>query len=423
VTGPLWEVRLGDCAEVMAGMDDASVDAVVCDPPYLLGFMGKQFDRQGSAFRRPSEMQVWHERWAREALRVLKPGGFLLAFGGTRVFHRLACGIEDAGFEIRDGIAWLTASGFPKSHDVSKAVDAQAGAVRRDRKVAPQSNAVYSPGVRGVDAGAPVTAAAAAAAAAAAGLGTALKPAWEAIVVARKPLSGTVAETWLQHGTGVLNINAARIGSEGGVRADGPRAAAGPGAATSFPGRPERMEKLDAGRWPANLALGHHEDCKGSGARGTDVLCAPGCPVAELNRQSGESASASMPLPRRPGDALGGTHGDNGLHTVRGHDDEGGAARFFFVAKPRRRERIAGTTRNLHPTCKPVDLMRWLIRLVTPPGGIVLDPFAGSGTTGCAAMVEGVRFLGIEKDPDYHALATGRISDWAFAHGRTPAAL
>jgi len=338
----MWEVREGDSRDLLRAMPDASVDAIVCDPPYELGFMGKAWDASGIAYSVP----LWTE-----ALRVLKPGGHLLAFGGSRTFHRLAVAIEDAGFHIRDSLVWMYGSGFPKSLNVAKGGAGEAWS----------------------------------------GWGTALKPAQEPIVMARKPLAGTIVETVLRYGTGAIDVDGCRIPHAGEV--DFARMALG-GASYSATrlrrsGNPsiamhkdsrdghEQYEPSSLGRWPANVLLSHSEAC-GDG-------CAEGCPVAEL----------------------------------------GDFARFFYTAKPSARERDAGlghlptragvqTARaNVHPTVKPIELMRHLVRLVTPPGGLVLDPFTGSGTTGCAAVLEGARFLGLELSPEYAEIARARIAHWA----------
>lgn len=370
-----WSARLilGESIEVMRTLDEASVDAIVCDPPYSLGFMGKTWDTH----RGPKGFQDWCEAWATEAFRVLKPGGHLLAFGGTRTYHRLATGLEDAGFEIRDSLHWIYGSGFPKALDVSKAIDQSLGVERSDRVVSgPGENKVFSPTQSVKNPGIPVTAAAAAWE----GWSTGLKPAHEPIVMARKPILGTVVENVLEHGTGALHIASTRVGKDGGASAV-PGSRSKVDGSTNFPGRAE-MVSLDAGRWPANVLLAHLASCEGSGSEHTESLCAPGCPVAELNAS------------------------------------QVGAARFFYIAKPRARERIGGTIRNLHPTVKPIDLMRHLVRLVTPPDGLVLDPFLGSGTTGCAAISEGFRFLGIEMEPASYDTSFARISDYAFACGR-----
>lgn len=298
-----YEIYHGDCLEEMLRLTEASVDAVVTDPPYGIAFMGKEWDHgvPGLPF------------WV-ETLRVLKPGGHLVAFGGTRMFHRLACATEDAGFEIRDCLSWLYGSGFPKSKKIGD------------------------------------------------GLGTALKPAWEPIILARKPLVGTVAANVQAHGTGALNVDGCRI--EGGDPANLKRLGRSYGDVASETFRQVKHAVVGGsvlGRWPANLCLDEYA-------------------AAMLDEQS----------------------------------DSGGKSRFFYIAKASASERhYAG--KNTHPTVKPVDLMAWLCRLVTPPGGLILDPFMGSGSTGIAALAEGFRFVGIEIDAEYVAIAQQRIVGSLFA--------
>jgi site-specific DNA-methyltransferase (adenine-specific) len=302
-------------------------------------------DYQRRMARDSRDFQSWCETWAVEALRVLKPGGHMLAFGGTRTYHRLTCAIEDAGFEIRDCLSWLYGSGFPKSLDVSKAIDKAAGAEREvvgPGRYAGRESATDL-GVMNDDAwegGAPrtLTAPATAEAAEWEGWGTALKPAWEPIVVARKPLAGTVAANVLQHGTG-------------------------------------------------NVVLDEEA-------------------AARLDGEVGELTSGANPT-RRDSDkfrtAYGDFEGQRECHAPRG-TDTGGPSRFFYTAKASSAERDGAT----HPTVKPLALMRWCVRLVTPPGGVVLDPFAGSGTTLLAARDEGFRAVGIEREPEYAAMAAER---------------
>lgn len=326
-----WRIVVGDNLATLKGMPDGCVDAVVTDPPYELGFMGRAWDSSGVAYSVP----LW-----REVLRVLKPGGFLLAFGGTRTHHRMVCAIEDAGFEVRDMMQWLYGTGFPKSMDVSKALDAAAGEVRKDRKTSSSNNIIFAPTVRPTNKGTPVSDSAVQWD----GYGTALKPANEPICVARKPLDGTVAENVQRHGVGGINVDAARLD--------------------------------DAARFPSNVVL--------------------------------DSAAAKM-LPE-------------------------GAERFFYCPKASRGEKEAGlgalplgsggvaagpggweekAVRNIHPTVKPVDLMRYLVTMFCPPGGIVLDPFAGSGSTGIGCLLSDVFFIGLELDTAHACIAWHRLTWWA----------
>lgn len=373
----LWH---GDCIAVMRGLPDASVDAVVTDRPYELGFMGKGWDASGIAYN----PDVWAN-----ALRVLKPGGHLLAFGGTRTWHRLAVAIEDAGFEVRDSIAWMYGSGFPKSLDVSKAIDKAAGAERQvlaSRKVQDIRGNKYNSATDTMQYN--VTAPATPAAQQWQGWGTALKPAFEPIVVARKPLIGTVAENVLAHGTGALNIDGCRIAGEV------PQVKQGLSSAPSswdHRTEPRQSQPHTAGRWPANVILDESQ-------------------AAELDSQSGNIPTQHnrATLDRSGDGGMFGVSG-GGIRVVVGAGEQGGASRFFYVPKANSSERPrAGEV--AHPTVKPLELMRYLVRLVTPPGGTVLEPFAGSGTTLEACLIEGFQVIGIELTEDYLPLITQRIS-------------
>jgi DNA modification methylase len=449
-----WSVLHGDCLEVLKNMADDSVDAVVTDPPYGLSFMGKRWD-----YDVPS-VEIWAE-----CLRVLKPGGHLLAFAGTRTQHRMAVRIEDAGFEIRDMIAWVYGSGFPKSLDVSKAIDkmdaAEEQMARRYRFTAwvrstgvtsrqideatltnmgghyttaasqpaimtrehldvcrhlfgdvPEwvereadirsvesknfaEREVVGKRITGIGTGGgstpimgdgnrDITAPATEAARQWAGWGTALKPALEPITVARKPLVGTVAANVLEHGTGALNVDGCRVQ---GAKPDTTRGAGGQNGRYGPIGAQGRIQDDGNGRFPANLI---HD--------GSDE-------VVGLFPVTGASKSGV----RAPSGTMGYHGGASGLPgVISGHDDNGGsAARFFYAAKASRKDRGEG---NNHPTVKPTDLMRYLCRLVTPPGGLVLDPFAGSGSTGKGAVLEGFRFVGIEREAEYVEIARRRIA-------------
>ena len=331
----------GDCLEVLRSLPDCSVDSIVTDPPYGLSFMGKRWD-----YDVPS-VEVWAE-----CLRVLKPGGHLLAFAGTRTQHRMAVRIEDAGFEIRDMIAWVYGSGFPKSLDVSKAIDKAAGA---EREVVGQHGApaksIYSQGKQELPQEVNITAPATPEAKQWQGWGTALKPALEPITVARKPLIGTVAENVLQHGTGAINVDGGRVGE----------------------------------RWPANFIHdGSEEATDLLGASARFFYCAK---ASKADRDEG----CEKLQERSAGECVDRVEGSAGMESPRA-----GAGR-------------TSGSRNHHPTVKPTDLMRYLCRLVTPPSGIVLDPFMGSGSTGKAAMLEGFAFVGIEREAEYIDIAKARI--------------
>lgn len=414
----------GDSRDVLATMADCSIDSVVCDPPYALVSIGKRYGAEGAAaaqvgatgaYARASAGfmgQQWDtgetafavEFWA-QVLRVLKPGGHVVSFGGTRSHHRMWCAIEDAGFEIRDSLlylfdldpiveaffasldpvqqqsflyiidqcgpggmlAWIYGSGFPKSHDTGKAFDKSLYGRFVDEdggEPMPQSHAgAYWQG-----------------------WGTALKPAWEPIVLARKPLDGTVAANVLMHRTGALNVDGCRVGT----------------ATVKFERAPGNVSReqyrkgttvgpkipVDHGRWPANIV---HD--------GSDEVVAA---FPDVGKSTGGQASLGA---FRDGDVFG-----KGRNEVEKRDpgfgDAGSAARFFYSAKADADDRIG----SKHPTVKPVDLMQWLCRLVTPPGGTVLDPFAGTGTTGEAAFREGFRAILIEREAEYQADIARRMA-------------
>ena len=398
----------------LAFFGDLQADSVVTDPPYHLqsivkrlgsanaapitggsdgryartanGFMGKQWDGGDIAFQ--------PETW-RLVYDVMKPGAHLLAFGGTRTFARMSVAIEDAGFEIRDTIMWVYGSGFPKSHDVSKGIDKAAGAEREviGSKVGLPGYSMrandtpdHRRNVLGVFDNAEVECAVTAPATDAArqwsGWGTALKPAVEPIILARKPLIGTVAANVLAHGTGALNIDGCRVPSEGGKHREGKpsqdRRYTSAGA-TNIAALPGPRGGDPAGRWPANLI---HD--------GSDEVLAafPAAP----GQQGKASSNPDSPRTKSIYGELG--RADDPM-VPRG--DTGSAARFFYSAKASKADRAG----SKHPTVKPLALMRYLCRLVTPPGGTVLDPFAGSGTTLQAAVDEGFAAFGIEREDEY----------------------
>ena len=510
----------GNSLTVLAGMPDSSVDAVICDPPYELSFMNKGWDGSGIAYSVP----LWQE-----CLRVLKPGGHLLAFGGTRTYHRMAVAVEDAGFEIRDSLAWMYGSGFPKSMDVGKAIDKQdAGPVRlaraymftawmrstgitaaqisaltgtssmgqhfltetsqpavatadlfdvlrphlpsvpadieklvADRTVESETfkqrkivgttirtsghvfdNLTYNPaGVLG-NKECPITEPATDEARRWTGWGTALKPAYEPIVVARKPLSKglTVAGNVLRWGTGALNIDACRIAMSnqdriaarvpmGSFKVDGKFSAQWASGRSGVVFEPQ-----PAGRWPANLLLSHTLWCVESVAVWD---CEPGCPVAELDTQSGVTTSRDAVRHHKA------TFGNKATNWLKSPDrtgnqeyaDTGGASRFFTITdadpdlpafrygpKAPKRERPVAPDGTRHPTVKPLAIMRHLIRLVCPPDGIVLDPFAGSGTTVEACLLEGVRCAAVELEATHMPLILSRMArhTWTAAPAGLP---
>lgn len=392
-------IHHGDCLEVLRSLPDASIHAVVTDPPYALSFMGRAWDSHDT----PIGFQAWCQLWAAECLRVLKPGGHLLAFGGTRTWHRLACAVEDAGFEVRDSIAWMYGSGFPKSLNVSKALDKSAGATREvvgtrrlggnAAQTTAEKGGTYATNTNSVGVSAievPVTASATEEARAWEGWGTALKPAFEPIVVARKPLTGTVAGNVLAHGTGALNIDGCRVEGVKGWPDSKQYAngiAWGDNKGAAFTQDNSQNPAKDLGRWPANVILDEDQ-------------------ANALDQQSGEGKNSA----RRAGKGAGlGYHGGGtSVGGAGGYDDQGGASRFFYVAKAPKKERpiVDGTA---HPTVKPLALMQWLVRLVTPPGGTVLEPFAGSGTTVEACILEGFNVIAIEREADYLPLIQSRI--------------
>jgi len=385
-----YALHLGDCRLSMAAMDAASVDAIVTDPPYGLasgptttledatsgrGFMGKEWDRgvPGVTF------------WA-EALRVAKPGAYLLAFGGTRAFHRMAVAIEDAGWEIRDCCCWVYGSGFPKSLDASKAIDRAAGATREVVGQAtswnrPESEAGHRARLNASPGTFDLTSPATPEASAWQGWGTALKPAWEPILMARKPLEGTVAANLLKHGTGAINVDGCRVGAEVTSRRNT--------AEMGYHGgnlAPSYATGSTQGRWPANFMHdGSPEVLEPLGEASRFFYCAK---TSTADREEGCEELATS----TGADATSRQEGTAGLDNPRA-----GASRTREVV------------RNHHPTVKPTELMRHLVRLVTPPGGLVLDPFMGSGSTGKAAILEGARFVGCDLDPAYLEIAAARI--------------
>jgi len=341
----MYKLHLGDCREILKTLLDNSIDSIVCDPPYELGFMGKLWDNSGISY----DVSVW-----RECLRVLKPGGHLIAFGGSRTYHRLAVAIEDSGFEIRDQVQWIYGSGFPKSHNLKDEWQ---------------------------------------------GWGTALKPAHEPAVLSRKPLCGTVANNITTWGCGALNIDGTRIETD--VVGWGGNGRNNDTASHEY-GLKDGEPRPTSGRWPANIIL--DEDA-----------------AKALDEQSGHSVSKQNLYDdmrvrgyyERLKQAPGNRKPENS------YSDSGGASRFFYTAKASKAQREVGLDApigeraNIHTTVKPLSLMRYLVRLVTPKGGVVLDPFMGSGSTGCASILEGMDFVGIDITPEYVAIAEKRIAHYA----------
>ena len=397
-----------DCIEAMKAMPDNSVDSIVTDPPYELGFMGKSWDSTGIAFN----VEVWQE-----ALRVLKPGGHLIAFSGSRTYHRMAVAIEDAGFQIRDQIMWIYGSGFPKSHDVSKAIDRAAGfqgkVIGKGTSWNKPDSAEGDTARMNVSPGEYDIIELSQTAEQWQGWGTALKPAHEPMVLARKPLVGTVAANVLEWGVGGLNIDGSRVGNEARINQPmgAPQNSYGGYAATAT-----AAATAAAGRWPANVIHDGSEE------------------VVELFPEKAGGGHWAKTKVTGYGEFGGGKSEYFGQGEKDGF---GSAARFFYCAKTSKRDRnegldgfeekqtlggggltevggaygsIKAQAKNHHPTVKPTDLMRYLCKLVTPPGGTVLDPFMGSGSTGKGAVLEGFDFIGIDQSAEYIEIAKARIA-------------
>lgn len=393
----------GDCLEKIKTLPDNSVDAIVTDPPYGISFMSKKWD-----YDVPS-VEVW-----KEAMRVLKPGGHALIACGTRTQHRMVVNIEDAGFEIRDVVSWIYGNGFPKSLNISKAIDKAAGAGREvvgihKRHGGGKANSGSMAGELGTESNLPLTAPATEAEKQWDGWGTALKPSSEFFTLCRKPLSEkTIAANVLKWGTGGINIDACRVGTEGATsrsgqaaypkNEDGTEDRSGSWARTGH-----KIEKLDQGRFPANLihdgsqqVLDLFPETKPSKSGG-------------VTSRTGNGAEYGMGTAPRTG------HNDQGsaarfFKTINDLDDvtetDFGNMRAFYCAKASKKDRDEG---NNHPTVKPTALMQYLCRLITPAGGTVLDPYMGSGSTGKAAVKEGFDFIGCELDEDYYNIAKARI--------------
>jgi DNA modification methylase len=486
----------GDCLQKLKELEDNSVDSIVTDPPYGLGFMGKdwdtfdksQFGIQGEEgendLKNKKNFKIlpryntdglyqFSKDWAIECYRVLKPGGHLLSFAGSRTYHKICMGVEDAGFEIRDQIMWIYGSGFPKSHNIGKAVDKLEGNEREVIGTNPnhrESDALYELGFQGGKGDGTITKGNSEWE----GWGTALKPAHEPIVMARKPFKGTVADNVLEWGTGGINVDGCRIGyvsdydkkHQEDIRK---------GTGTFFGGNGDsKCEQVDMqGRFPANIMFectcenpkvvadkydirtyndykntfqSYEENDKEKGkyeikdVETTKVIHTdPNCPCYILDQQSGVTKSSKRGAHNNkktqhtntytPPQAM---YSDDNTY-----GDTGGASRFFYCPKASKKDRNDGCDtiqpksikgrdegqdktsiaykarpterQNIHPTVKPTDLMAYLVRLVTPKGGVVLDPFMGSGSTGKAAVREGMNFIGIERETEYMEIAKTRI--------------
>lgn len=383
----------GDCREILPQV--GPFETCITDPPYGLEFMGKDWDRGVPG------VEFW-----RLILGALKPGAFLLSFGGTRTWHRLACAIEDAGFEIRDTLMWLYGSGFPKSLDISKAIDKAAGAEREitgtRASYRPKANEMRDPNGFQDRSDGKVTAPSTNAAKLWNGWGTALKPSWEPIILAMKPVDGTFAGNALKHGVAGLNVDGARIA---GPKGDGHWSGEDGSDKTSKPGYDGGFstggEQHPAGRFPANLILDEEA-------------------ARMLDEQSGErpTCKPSQIGMGREGNHSKGIYGAKGSKITTAYGDFGGASRFFYTAKASGSERNDGyDVKNVHPTVKPLELMRYLFLLTaTPTGGTVLDPFMGSGTTLRAAKDMGRRAIGIEIEEKYCEIAVRRLAQEVLFH-------
>ena len=453
-----WDIHLGDCLDILKTIPDGSFDSIVTDPPAGISFLSQKWDGDKGGRH---QWVAWMEAIAKECLRVLKPGGHALVWSIPRTSHWTGWAWENAGWEPRDGIAHLQGQGFPKSHNIPANIDKLLGAQQTLVPRVRVDGASVNHGVSGylydMDAGVQAGPAVTPEANQWRDWGTALKPSMEMWWLFRKPLEGTIIQNILKHGTGGLNIGGCRIKLEGGadLEAVQRQTAANPvqiGGAT--PGSVVSTYKPE-GRWPANVVLIHSEECRQVGTRvvqsGITVVaskdpskivdnvyqggwkkditpnrygdglgheamgdweCVEECPILELDTQSGDLSSGGPGISERPpykGSMISGFK-DGGPTVKHIHGGEGGASRFFYTAKASKSEKTAGgRVDNRHPTPKPLKLMRYLCRLVTPPGGTVLDPFMGSGTTGVASLQEGFQFVGIEMEGESFETSKGRI--------------
>ena len=385
-------IHTGDAFDVLPDLPDESIHAAVTDPPYGLAFMGRDWDDF-----EPKEYQEWCEEWARECKRVLKPGGHLLAFSGNRTHHRLFTGVEDAGFEIRDTLTWHYGSGFPKASDISKTIDKRADAEGEFTTNGTEAEGndhlgqrrVENTGINGSNY-APATDAAKKWD----GWKTGLKPATEFVVMARKSYEGATVDSVLENGTGALNIDACRVGGD----VDTSRPAGDMGETQDKYGHYEGNQTNGSdtgGRYPANVVFDE---------TAADALDRE---VGELGESKGVRGVNGEQVYGNGDGYLGSMDAEGGQDV--GFGDSGGPSRYFYTSKASRSERTNdGAIENDHPTVKPSDLMEWLIRLVTREGQIVLDPFAGSGTTCLAARGLGREFVGIERQDKWADVARVR---------------
>jgi DNA modification methylase len=448
----MYTLHNADCLVALKRVPAGSIDSVVTDPPAGISFMGTEWDDDKGGRKKWVE---WMTQVMQECLRVLKPGGYALVWALPRTSHWTATAIEDAGFEIRDIITHHFGSGFPKSLDVSKAIDKEAGAKRKiigERPDAAKLNKTPRIEPGGWETGSRdpfITAPATQDAAKWAGWGTAIKPATEHWILCRKPIAEkTVAQNVVRHGTGALNINASRIPlAEGEENPSINRYANGKpqvgnngwehkNRGGNFDEATEASMRL--GRWPANLIMTHSDGCE-------DGECQDDCPVRQLNEQSGVTKSCRSKQVHEGYESEGAATFIEGVsHPDNQYDDSGGASRFFYCIKPTRAEKEEGLDsfevkhvtcrpnsddptirhkstsikeklhgrigKNPHPTVKAVKLMEYLIRMITPTGGTVLDPFMGSGSTGVAAVTLGFKFVGVEMDADFFKIADARIA-------------
>jgi site-specific DNA-methyltransferase (adenine-specific) len=345
-----WTVKHADCFDALQRLDVDTVDVIITDPPYGIGVNGMEWDRparldpaatNGKRRRRPPTenpldcFQQFSREWSKACLHGLKPGGHVAAFAAPRTAHRLTCGLEEAGFEIRDVLMWLQGQGYPAT------------------RVLPD------------------------------GQGTGLKPAWEPIVLARKPLEGTLDQNLARYRTGAMNIDACRI------------ELADEDCPTEGRARGRRITASPQGRWPANLLLSHGESC-------TEEACETDCPITLLGERHRFFYAAKAPRRER----------DAGCEKLPRH-----VTQTYKIGAHKKDRCAANPVANIHPTVKPIELMRWLVRLLTPTGGLVLDPFTGSGSTGAAAVLEGARFHGIEREAEYVPIARARIAHWSRSTG------